>query len=96
MMRLLPVMFLLGCATDRVTPHPGVVAAAMAPCDPAFRLVKDVCTKLGPDDACVATGDVCIALCDQASACAVVDPALRVLDPWPVAPGGYCVVCLQP
>lgn len=56
----------------------------------------DVCTDLGSDDRCTGTGDVCVALCDERETCATVDDNLRELSPWPTAPNGYCVVCLDP
>lgn len=60
------------------------------------RLIKHVCTQLGPDDGCVAYADVCIKLCDGLTSCSMVSNQLRPLTGWPTAPDGYCVVCLQP
>ena len=84
-----------GCTSD-FHEDPTVVPAVDASCGVAARRVTNVCTKLGPDDGCAAVDDVCVALCDQATSCSVVDPVLRVLSPWPVAPAGYCVVCTTP
>jgi hypothetical protein len=58
-------------------------------------LVEDVCTMLGPADECTAEGDVCIALCDNLTSCAMPG-SLRPLNGFPTAPHGYCVECTQP
>lgn len=66
-----------------------------ADCKPEERLVRDVCTQLGPDDGCVETADVCIALCDGLTACDHPG-TLRPLNGWPTAPDGYCIECPTP
>jgi len=76
--------------------HPVIVHDVAAPCDASERLVTDVCVELGPDDGCVDVADVCIALCDGLTSCAEVETTLRPLDPFPIAPDGYCVPCAQP
>ncbi len=75
---------------------PIVVHEVTQECGAGARLVKDVCTQAGPADGCVVTGDACIALCDGASSCSVVSDTLKALSLWPVAPSGYCVVCVEP
>jgi hypothetical protein len=85
----------IGCFAP-VVENPAIDPIENATCGPSARLVRDVCTKLGPDDSCVAVDDVCIALCDDVAACLEVSAELRAVSPWPVAPDGYCVVCLQP
>ncbi len=72
-----------------------VVREVTASCGPSKRLVTDACTKLGNDDGCVDVDDVCVALCDGRASCAEVG-SLRVLNPWGVAPNGYCVECNDP
>jgi hypothetical protein len=59
------------------------------------RLVRDVCTQLGPDDGCVESADTCIALCDGLTACDHPG-GLRPLSGWPTAPDGYCIECTMP
>jgi hypothetical protein len=95
MMRALALILILsGCSEPEE--NPVVVPEATARCGSAARLVTDVCTKLGSSDECTDVDDVCIALCDQRPSCTTVDPSLRALSAWPVAPDGYCVPCAVP
>jgi len=91
---LLAMVVIASCADDDAptTVDPEVSAF----CGPAARMVRNVCTELGPDDGCVAHDDVCVPLCDGRQACSVVEAELRALSGWPTAPEGYCVVCAQP
>jgi len=84
-----------GCSEDPVRENPVVVKQPTSDCGASKRLVRDVCTKLGSNDACVEVDDVCIALCDGATSCSVVGD-LRLLNPWGVAPDAYCVECVTP
>ncbi len=89
-----------GCAgtsepEDAVIEAPAVEPAASAECRPSERMVRDACTRLGESDACAAVGDVCVRLCDEAASCANASDRLRRLSPWPVAPHGDCVPCLD-
>jgi len=96
-MRLSIVFALTACASSSQGEEgPFVVHEVTQSCGPSARLVKDVCTQAGPNDGCVATGDVCIALCDGATSCHVVGDELRALSLWPIAPDTYCVVCVEP
>lgn len=97
-MRFLLAICLVPALTGCLEPeeNPQVVLAATSACPASERLVTDVCTELGGDDGCTDVDDVCIALCDGVTTCTTVDPRLRVLSPFPTAPAGYCVVCLDP
>ena len=85
----------VGCTSDAKHEDPKVVPDVSSKCGPAARLVTDVCTQLGGDDGCVAVDDVCVALCDGVTSCMTVDPTLRALSSFPIAPDGYCVMCTQ-
>jgi hypothetical protein len=87
---VLGLVLFAGCAEP--AEHPVVVNEVTASCGPSKRLVTDACTKLGSDDGCVDVDDVCVALCDRRASCAEAG-GLRVLNPWAVAPNGYCVEC---
>jgi len=86
-------LVLAACAEPKENPQ--VVPEVTPRCGPAARLVTDACTKLGSDDGCVKVDDVCVALCDQRTSCTTVDD-LRVIRPWAIAPGDYCVECEVP
>jgi len=90
---VLGLILFVGCTEPEE--HPVVVREVTASCGPSKRLVTDACTKLGSDDGCVDVDDVCVALCDGQASCAEVG-GLRVLNPWAVAPNGYCVECSDP
>lgn len=94
--RLLGLLTVLASSsTCGRTENPMVVTEVSSDCRVNQRLVRDICTRLGSDDGCVEVKDVCINLCDGALSCSRVDTRPRVLDPWAVAPNGYCVVCLD-
>ncbi len=94
-MRLVVCLVLLAACGDSARENPTVEPAVSPLCGPTMRLVHDVCTELGGDDSCSDVGDVCVPLCDAKTSCTTVDADLRVTNPWPVAPDGYCVVCLD-
>jgi hypothetical protein len=90
---LLLAAALAACTEPRENPQ--VVPEVTPRCGPSARLVTDACTKLGSDDGCVKVDDVCVSLCDQRASCTTVG-GLRVINPWAVAPNGYCVECEVP
>lgn len=84
-----------GCTEDHWVPSdPKVDPTPNAACGASARMVRDICVRLGPADACVETGDVCVALCDDLSQCAMVGE-VRAMHLWAIAPKGYCVECVQ-
>jgi hypothetical protein len=94
-MRLLTIA-LVACTSSPPVEPETIVHQVTPECGAAARLVRDVCTQAGSNDGCVATGDVCVALCDGATSCHAVGDTLRALSLWPIAPEGYCVVCVEP
>ena len=87
-------MLCFGCTDRPVHENPKVDPRPNTGCGVSARLVTDICTRLGPTDACVETDDVCVALCDHRSQCTTVGE-LRLLNGFGVAPDGYCVECVQ-
>jgi hypothetical protein len=91
-MAVLVVIVVAACADRKENPR--VVPQVTDDCGQSKRLVTDVCTQLGPTDACANVDDVCVALCDHLTSCTTVG-GLRMLNGWAVAPDGYCVECLD-
>ena len=96
-MRFVWLALVISCTSQDATGDHFEITAEETSCGNASRLVRDVCTSLGPTDGCARTGDVCIALCDGLVRCSVVDTSmLRTLNGFAVAPDGYCVICSEP
>jgi len=87
------VLVVLAACSGHAVENPKVVPE-VTDCGASKRLVTDVCTQLGPTDACAEVDDVCVALCDHRTSCTTVG-GLRMLNGWAVAPDGYCVECLD-
>jgi len=92
-MRIAVVLLVVAACSDR-RENPKVVPQVTEDCGPSKRLVTDVCTQLGSNDACVDVDDVCVALCDHRTSCVMVG-GLEMTNFWPTAPDGYCVECLD-
>jgi len=94
-MRFVLLILLVACSAETRQEDPSIDPDVTARCGSDKRLVRDVCTALGGDDSCSEVDDVCVALCDGKTSCDTISDTLRAQQPWPVAPDGYCVVCLD-